>query len=155
VSPFIVLDVFSDDFCGKGLYDPGSNVSLVSLSTLKELRKKYIPVTRKFSTISGEDRLIGITVLKVRIFNIEKKIIFFVLDSEFCAHDFIIGLDIIPIFQLSLDENLNIEQKFKINVRNNFPPPASNVNDDFSSQINVEVPQVNVNNTPLPLLKLM
>ena len=40
VSPFIVLDVFSSDYKGKGLYDPGANVSTVLLSTLKKLEKK-------------------------------------------------------------------------------------------------------------------
>lgn len=117
ISPFIVLDVFSSDFCGKGLYDPGANISTVLLSTLKKLEKNYIPIKSKYRTVSGEDNLVGITILPLKIFNIEKKVILYVLDSDSYSYDFIIGLDSIPLFKLSLDENLNISQKENVNIK--------------------------------------
>lgn len=105
-----MLDVSSEKFNGKGLYDPGSNASIVLLSTLEKIRKKYVPINGKYSTISGDGKVVGLTVLTLKIFDITRKIVLYVLDSEFCKYDFIIGLDSIPVFRLCLNDKLEVSQ---------------------------------------------
>ena len=43
--------------------------------------------------------------------DIERKVVLYVLSSDSCPYNYIIGLDSIPKFRLSLDENLKISQK--------------------------------------------
>ncbi|KAK7584083.1 hypothetical protein V9T40_005046 [Parthenolecanium corni] len=59
--------------------------------------------------VSGHGKIIGFVIIKVKIFQIYKEVIVFVLDS-FC-HDFLIGLDLIKAFQLCQNEDLEILQK--------------------------------------------
>jgi len=108
------LDVSIGDNIGTGLYDPGSNASIISLATLKKFNiDNFIPIKSTFNTVNGQGHIKGITILPLTISKIKKEVILFVLDSEFCSHDFIIGLDIIPLFKLSLDHNLSLTQEFE------------------------------------------
>jgi len=101
-----VLDVSSDKFQGRGLYDPGSNVSAISSNALKRLENNiFVPSKGKFDTVNGEGCTLGVTFIPLKIFNITKKVVVYVLDSKLCKHDFIIGLDLIPVFRLTLDHS--------------------------------------------------
>lgn len=59
---------------------------------------------------SGVSVTKGLTRIKLKIFNIEKKVDVFIVENE-NFHDFLIGLDIIKEFKLRQDENLIISQK--------------------------------------------
>ena len=99
---------------GTGLYDPGFNASIISEATLKKFKiDKFVPIKSTFNTVNGQGYIKGIIILPLTIFKIKKEVILFVLDSEYCSHDFIIGLDIIPFFKLSLDYNLCLTQEFE------------------------------------------
>lgn len=64
----------------------------------------------QLKTISGVSVTKGLTRIKLKIFNIEKKVDVFIVENE-NFHDFLIGLDIIKEFKLRQDENLIISQK--------------------------------------------
>ena len=116
--PFIVLDVTSGKFQGKGLYDPGSNASAISSDALKRLENSlFVPCKGKFDTVNGEGHTLGITFIPLKIFNITQKVVVYVLDSKFCKYDFIIGLDLIPTFKLGLDHTLKISQISNVGIK--------------------------------------
>lgn len=95
-----------------GIYDSGSNVSLINarLLKLKDERIKDSENTN-LKTINGVRKINGMVTLKVKIFNIEKTINVFVIDKENFDYDFLIGLDCITKFGLAQNEKLKITQK--------------------------------------------
>lgn len=95
-----------------GIYDPGSNVSLVNskLLKLKKSEKKY-DKNAKLVTINGVKRTKGLTNLKIKIMEIEKHMDVYIVDGKEFKYDFLIGLDIIKEFKLAQDEHLEISQK--------------------------------------------
>lgn len=98
-----------------GIYDSGSNVSLIN-SRLLKLKDKETNDSRKTNlrTINGVRKTNGMIRLKTQIFDIEKAINVFVIDKENFDHDFLIGLDCIKIFYLVQNENLEITQKIPL-----------------------------------------
>lgn len=64
-------------------------------------------------TINGVKKTKGLVTIKIKIFNLEKKINVYVIDGRNFKYDFLIGLDIIKEFNLIQDENLKITQKLK------------------------------------------
>lgn len=62
-------------------------------------------------TINGVKKTIGLTTIKIKIFDIEEKADVYIIDGEEFKYDFLIGLDIITKFRLVQDENLEITQK--------------------------------------------
>lgn len=94
-----------------GLYDPGANASMIERSSLKKIKNyQYVPYSSSFTTTSGVGRILGITILDVTIYTIRQRVLLYVIDSPSVKHDFIIGLDLIPVFKLSLDCDLKIIQ---------------------------------------------
>lgn len=95
-----------------GIYDSGSNVSLINarLLKLKDERIKDSENTN-LKTINGVRKINGMVTLKVKILNIEKTINVFVIDKENFDYDFLIGLDCITKFGLAQNEKLKITQK--------------------------------------------
>lgn len=95
-----------------GIYDPGSNVSLVNskLLKLKKSEKNY-DKNAKLVTINGVKRTKGLTNLKIKIMEIEKHMDVYIVDGKEFKYDFLIGLDIIKEFKLAQDEHLEISQK--------------------------------------------
>lgn len=95
-----------------GIYDSGSNVSLINARLLK-LKNKRIkdPKNTNLKTINGVKKTTGMVTLKAKIFNMEETINVFVIDKENFDYDFLIGLDCIKKFGLAQDENLKITQK--------------------------------------------
>lgn len=93
-----------------GIYDPGSQISIINSKfiKLKENKEDMNKVTLK--TVNGVTQTNGLTTIKIKIFKIEKEVdVFIVKNDDF--EDFLIGLDMIKLFRLTQDENLNISQK--------------------------------------------
>ena len=61
--------------------------------------------------MSGGDCLIGVVVLKMKVFEIEKEIRLFVIDKEDMKYDIVLGLDAIALYRLRLNEDLELSQK--------------------------------------------
>lgn len=60
-------------------------------------------------------------MLDIKILDITKRVLLYVLDSNSLIFDFIIALDLIPIFRLALDHELVLSQIQVI-------PPAVSIN---------------------------
>jgi hypothetical protein len=107
----VSLDLEIENKQASGLYDPGANITCTTLKFIKTLNQQYfVPKSYRFRTMSGEDRVVGITFLNVKIFNITKRIRVFVVDENDYKYDLLIGLDSIPTFRLNLDYNLRLTQ---------------------------------------------
>lgn len=73
---------------------------------------KFLKLTNvNFKMVSGYGIIIRITKIKVKMFNLIRRVYVFVLDNDNFSHDFLIGLDLIKEFKICQDENLNIYQK--------------------------------------------
>lgn len=104
-----------------GIYDSGSNVSLINsrLLSLKINPNNNNDNQPNLKTINGVKKPVGIVTLKIKIFQIEKMINVFVIDKHNFDHDFLIGLDCIKSFKLVQNENLQITQKLTKEIRQN------------------------------------
>lgn len=91
-----------------GIYDSGSNVSLINATFLKINGRKNTDNDVNLITINGVKRAEGLTTLKVNIFKIEKEVDVYIIEGY--KYDFLIGLDMIKEFRLSQDMNLEISQ---------------------------------------------
>lgn len=118
---FVVLKVKVGDYFGTGLYDPGANTSAITYSAFQKLKKyQFVPEKSSFNTPSGKGSILGITMLDLSIFTVSKRVPLYILDSPTLKFDFIIGLDLIPIFGLALDQNLRLTQHVSKSNVNNF-----------------------------------
>lgn len=99
-----------------GIYDSGSNVSLIN-SRLLKIKNKELSYSKNtnLKTINGVKKANGIISMDITIFNVEKKMNIFVIDKENFDYDFLIGLDCIKEFFLVQNENLEIIQKVQKN----------------------------------------
>lgn len=70
-------------------------------------------------TINGVKKTKGCTTMKIKIFDIEKKIDVYVVDGKSFKYNFLIGLDIIKEFNLIQNENLEVKQKLEKTLPNN------------------------------------
>lgn len=104
--------LLNDTLQVSGIYDSGSNVSLINAKLLKIKNRQDTSNTHpvNLKTINGEKKTKGIITLKIKIYNIEKVMNIFVIDSENFHYDFLIGLDCIKKFNLIQTEELNIIQ---------------------------------------------
>lgn len=95
-----------------GIYDSGSNVSLIN-SKLLILKKegKIVNNNANLITINGVKKTKGLITIKVKIFDLEKKVDVYIVDGKEFKYDFLIGLDMIKEFSLIQNENLEITQK--------------------------------------------
>ena len=92
----IDLEVIANNIELKGLYDPGSNITILTYRALKKipntkLKKQQIT----FKTMSGGATFEGITRIKLKIFEIEEDVLVYVADKPEFRYDIIIGLDTI------------------------------------------------------------
>lgn len=104
--------LLNDTLTVSGIYDSGSNVSLINAKLLKiQPEKRTRDIQRvNLKTINGEKKTNGMVTLKIKIFNIEKYMDVFVVDNGSFKYDFLIGLDCIKNFKLSQNEELKIIQ---------------------------------------------
>lgn len=93
-----------------GIYDSGSNVSLINSRILKIEDKRKNQSSTNLRTINGVKKTNGMVKLQAKIFDIEHQIDVFVIDNQNFDYDFLLGLDCIKKFGLVQDENLKISQ---------------------------------------------
>ncbi len=103
-----------------GVYDSGSNISLMNIEFANKNGIKFSKCDKNFSMVSGTADVFGKTMIKVKMFSITMCVEVFVIKSKNFKYDFLIGLDLIHVFKLCQDNNLNISQfNFDINKENN------------------------------------
>lgn len=94
-----------------GIYDSGSNISLINSRLLRLKNKKVDNIQCvNLTTINGVKKTNGLVNLKIRIHKIEKEVNVFVINEKNFNYDFLIGLDLIKSFKLKQDEELKITQ---------------------------------------------
>lgn len=94
-----------------GIYDSGSNVSLINAKLLKIRQEKTDGIQKvNLRTINGKKKTKGMITIKIKIYNIENTMDIFVVDNENFNYDFLIGLDCIRKFKLIQNEDLRISQ---------------------------------------------
>ena len=125
MTPLIKIKVFFNDFIEvNGIYDSGSNISLINSKLIKMNEKKVSNSERRnIKTINGVRKTDGLICVKIKIFEIEKRKNLIVINSEYINHDILIGLDCIKEFNLCQDENLKITQ---VNIQNKIDRHLSN-----------------------------
>lgn len=101
-----------------GVYDSGSNVSLINSKLLKLKGNAKNLNEADLVTINGVKKTSGLTTLKIKIFDIEKKVDVYIIDKQNFRYDFLIGLDLIKTFKLIQNEELIITQAQYINNEN-------------------------------------
>lgn len=94
-----------------GVYDSGSNVSLINSKLLKLKTKKNSLNEKKLVTISGVKKTSGLINIKIKIFEKEENVDVYIIDDPNFRYDFLIGLDIIKKYKLIQNEELKITQK--------------------------------------------
>lgn len=67
----------------------------------------------------------GLTTLKIKIFDIEKRVDVYIIDKKNFKYDFLIGLDIIKKFKLLQNEDLEITQKKSLNLQEKYKEEIS------------------------------
>ena len=95
------------------LYDPGANISIISLDTVNKIGNILIHAIDETGnnlckTMSGEARLIGLIKIDITIFNLTCPVWLFVMNT--LDHELVIGLDLIQKFRLNQDYKLNVFQ---------------------------------------------
>lgn len=145
--PLITLKVKIQNTEASDLYDHGSNITIMLYDSLKkkftktQFKKK--PLT--FKTMSGEAKFVGLAMIKLKIFDIEKNIPVCVIDKPHFKYDLLIGLDTIKSFKLCQDENLVISQtspKQNPGTITKIPTTVNNINPLLSldPQVSLEEP---------------
>ena len=130
--PLIVLKATVAGIAGRGLYDPGSNISTISKKfLLSSDQKLFMPLERQFKTLGGQGLIIGITIVNMKILNIYHRVRMYVVIETMSNHDFILGLDLIPIFGLSLNHKLQLSQ-FKYPNKSQQPFLSNTTNSQLS-----------------------
>ncbi len=136
------LNINKSLFC-KGVYDSGSNISLINRHLLESLKINYYRLTdAKFKMISGYGSILGVAKICLKIFELIQEVLVFVIDENNFDHEFLIGLDLISKFRLCQNENLKITQKLysKGNRRSDlFPCESITVN---SVELEADLPHL-------------
>lgn len=94
-----------------GIYDSGSNVSIINSKLIKLKKNIYNVNNTNLLTINGVKKTKGMINIKIKIFDIEKKMDVYIIDEENFENEFLIGLDIIKQFKLIQNEDLKISQQ--------------------------------------------
>lgn len=94
-----------------GIYDSGSNVSLINSRLLKLKGTGNGLNKENLVTINGVKKTSGLTNLKIKIFELEQNVDVYIIDEKNFKYDFLIGLDMIKMFKLIQNEDLTITQK--------------------------------------------
>ena len=98
----------------QAVYDSGSNISLINEKLAKKLNLVcYTLIDPNFRMISGHGQVLGLAKVELKIFNIKKEVIVFIMDEKRFGHDFLIGLDLIYAYYLCQNYNLKIYQKWR------------------------------------------
>lgn len=101
----------------KGLYDPGSRITLINSRIVQVTNMKPNYCYDTIKTISGGGKTKGLITLDAELLHKKEKINAFIFENENFEYDLILGLDSICKFGLTHDENLNIQIKKTENVK--------------------------------------
>ena len=111
-TPLIRLKILINDQQAIGLYDSGSNVSLINYHFWKKLNlDKDVSGGDNIKSIWGASQSDGMILLSASIGEIKKKFPFFIVKSNDFEDEILLGLDAIESFRLCQDEKLKISQK--------------------------------------------
>lgn len=94
-----------------GLYDSGSNVSLLNFDRWKLTNMKMMKGRESIQGVTGDAQSLGTVNLKLKICDMEDTHVFYVVQNSNFKEDVLLGLDIIKKFKLCQDENLIISQR--------------------------------------------
>jgi len=121
-----------------GTYDPGSQVSLINSKwiKIKNIREDVNKIFLK--SVNGVNHANGLVRIRIKIFNIEKEVDIYVVERE-NFEDFIIGLDLIPMFKLKLNENLEVSQKIGKEIEEYQRIPKITLSEKKSETINYSI----------------
>ncbi len=134
-----MLQIKIGDTFGTGLYDPGANTSVISYSTLQKLKNyNFVPETSSYNTPRGKGTILGKMMFDLSILAISKRVLLYILDSPTMQYDFIIGLDLIPTFGLSLDHNLKLTQHISNITVNDFVNTTRSINTIWNNYMTEE-----------------
>lgn len=73
----------NEKFNLKGIYDPGSQISLINSKLLKLKGADNGSNKANLATINGVQQAKGLTNLKVKIFEMEKNVDVYIIDEQF------------------------------------------------------------------------
>lgn len=121
-----------------GTYDPGSQVSLINSKWIK-IKDNREDVNKIFlKSVNGVNHTNGLIRIKIKIFSIEKEVDVYIVERE-DFEDFIIGLDLIPMFKLRLNENLEVSQNIKKEIRlSEIEDEAKNCSVNFNEHVETD-----------------
>lgn len=148
VAPLIKIELLLNDTLRvSGIYDSGSNVSLINAKLLKIQQQEGTNDINivNLKTINGDKKTKGLVTLKIKIYDIENNMDIFVVDNENFNYDFLIGLDCIKKFKLIQDEDLKITQSKNALanvITTNKEAMENNYSDDDNKVPNVKIPDV-------------
>lgn len=130
-----------------GVYDSGSNVSLINSKILKLKGKGNSLNEADLVTINGVKKTSGLTTLKIKIFELEKNADVYIIDEPNFKYDFLIGLDLIKDFKLIQNEDLQITQKFYLNnkTEENTTHEKANIEINFNEHVKEENFKIKLN----------
>lgn len=112
MTPLIKVKLLLNDILQiYGIYDSGSNVSLINSNLLKLKGKRNNMNEANLVTINGVQKTSGLINVKIKIFDMEKNVDVYIIEGKNFKYDFLIGLDLIKNFKLMQNEDLEIIQK--------------------------------------------
>ena len=112
-TPLIRLNVIVNSKEVTGIYDSGSNVTLINSSIVEDLKDNLLQNEQTFKTLSGVQKSFKMIKLPMRINAIEEEIEAHVIKNDNFSYDVLLGLDAIQKFRLLQDDYLNIHQRVK------------------------------------------
>ena len=95
----------------KGIYDAGSNVTLINYDVVKKLKMKLFEHRAMFKTLSGINFTRSRAKLHMKINKIEEIMDVFVVRNNNFSYDLLLGLDAIKKFRIIQNEDLHIFQR--------------------------------------------
>lgn len=99
-----------------GIYDSGSNITLVNSRILDDVKDKMWRSENTFKTISGVQRSFNKIKLPINIHKIRHEMDVHVIKNDNFSYDVLLGLDAIKKFKLIQDEHLDILQRIEDGV---------------------------------------
>lgn len=137
----IKLKVFLNNRELCGIYDPGSNVTLLNSKVAGKLGLVIHEDRNMFKTINGRTNFTGKLIAKMKINKIEKNVNLFVINDEYFEYDILLGLDSILNFQMKQDFDLEIYQRLDLDIEEKIEKFNHNVNlTEYSINFNEGIP---------------
>ncbi|KAK9885605.1 hypothetical protein WA026_012367 [Henosepilachna vigintioctopunctata] len=139
-TPLIRLNVKINNKRVTGIYDSGSNATLVNSKIIEEFKENIFQNKQIFRTISGVTCVDNIVKLPLKIHNIEKTIDAHVLKNDNFSYDILLGLDRNPEND-KIECVTNYKQKELISQldKKQVSPESNSINDSGHKVINLNI----------------